>query len=327
MTKRYYWLKLKEDFFEEDTIEWLEEQENGKEYCLFYLKMCLKSIKTEGILIRKVGNILVPYDEKHLAKITNTDFDTVVVAMELFKKIGLIQILEGGEIFIPGMDEMIGSETEKAKFMRNKRAKEKEQLLDSNRIEQSSNNVTQNSNKVTIDSNKVTIDSNNVTNVLPKCYTEKEKEKEKEKEIDIELDIELDSKIEDTQSNKQTDIAEFSKLYEQNIGTINQLTADWLIEMSETIDFDLFKRGIEICTERGKLNLGYLKGIIKRWLDSNITTYEQLKAYELQMKANKNSDNKNYDIAKEKEKESVVQLQPLDFSEARKELEEMGIEL
>ncbi len=316
MTKRYYWLKLKEDFFEEDTIEWLEEQENGKEYCLFYLKMCLKSIKTEGILIRKVGNILVPYDEKHLAKITNTDFDTVVVAMELFKKIGLIQILEGGEIFIPGMDEMIGSETEKAKFMRNKRAKEKEQLLDSNRIEQSSNNVTQNS-------NKVTIDSNNVTNVLPKCYTEKEKEKEKEKEIDIELD----SKIEDTQSNKQTDIAEFSKLYEQNIGTINQLTADWLIEMSETIDFDLFKRGIEICTERGKLNLGYLKGIIKRWLDSNITTYEQLKAYELQMKANKNSDNKNYDIAKEKEKESVVQLQPLDFSEVRKELEEMGIEL
>ena len=184
MTKRYYWLKLKEDFFEEDTIEWLEEQENGKEYCLFYLKMCLKSIKTEGILIRKVGNILVPYDEKHLAKITNTDFDTVVVAMELFKKIGLIQILEGGEIFIPGMDEMIGSETDKAKFMRNKRAKEKDLLQDGNKIEQSSNNVTQNS-------NKVTIDSNNVTNVLPKCYTEQEKDKEQEKELDIDKEQEI----------------------------------------------------------------------------------------------------------------------------------------
>ncbi|EHU8854951.1 phage replisome organizer N-terminal domain-containing protein, partial [Enterococcus faecalis] len=36
--KRYYWLKLKENFFEEDTIEWLEEQPNGKEYCLIYLK-------------------------------------------------------------------------------------------------------------------------------------------------------------------------------------------------------------------------------------------------------------------------------------------------
>ena len=149
MTKRYYWLKL-----------------------------------TEGILIRKVGNILVPYDEKHLAKITNTDFDTVVVAMELFKKIGLIQILEGGEIFIPGMDEMIGSETDKAKFMRNKRAKEKDLLQDGNKIEQSSNNVTQNS-------NKVTIDSNNVTNVLPKCYTEQEKDKEQEKELDIDKEQEI----------------------------------------------------------------------------------------------------------------------------------------
>ena len=109
----------------------------------------------------------------------------------------------------------------------------------------------------------------------------------------------------------------------------SKLSKEAITEMSETIDFDLFKRGIEICTERGKLNLGYLKGIIKRWLDSNITTYEQLKAYELQMKANKNSDNKNYDISKEKEKEkpSVVQLQPFDFSEVRKELEEMGIEL
>lgn len=175
MAKRYYWLKLKEDFFEEDTIEWLEEQENGKEYCLFYLKMCLKSIKTEGILIRKVGNILVPYDEKHLAKITNTDFDTVVVAMELFKKIGLIQVLQGGEIFIPGMDEMIGSETDKAKLMRNKRAKDKELLQEGNKIEQSSNNVTQK--------------GNDVTNVLPKCYTEQEKEQEQEKDLDKELEI------------------------------------------------------------------------------------------------------------------------------------------
>lgn len=269
MSKRYYWLKLKEDFFEEDTIEWLEEQENGKEYCLFYLKMCLKSIKTEGILIRKVGNILVPYDEKHLAKITNTDFDTVVVAMELFKKIGLIQILEGGEIFIPGMDEMIGSETDKAKFMRNKRAKEK--LL------QEGNNVTDNS-------NKVTQGSNNVTDVLPNCYTELEKEKELNKDIDIELD----SKIEDNQTNEQTDnnLSDYSILYEKNIGLINQITAEWLMEISQTIDFPLFKRGVEICTERGKISLGYLKGVIKRWIDNNITTYEQLKAYELQRKAN-----------------------------------------
>ena len=66
--KKYYWLKFKEDFFDEDTIQWLVEQNNGKEYCLFYLKLCLKSLKTNGILIRSVGEILVPYDVKKLGE-------------------------------------------------------------------------------------------------------------------------------------------------------------------------------------------------------------------------------------------------------------------
>lgn len=70
--KKYYWLKLKEDFFEEDAISWIEEQENGKDYCLFYLKLCLKSLKTNGLLIRNVGSMLVPYDVKTLARLTNT---------------------------------------------------------------------------------------------------------------------------------------------------------------------------------------------------------------------------------------------------------------
>ncbi|MCU9815866.1 phage replisome organizer N-terminal domain-containing protein [Paraclostridium sp. AKS73] len=85
--KKYYWLKLKEDFFEEDAISWIEEQENGKDYCLFYLKLCLKSLKTNGLLIRNVGSMLVPYDIKTLARVTNTEPDTVRVAMELFKKL------------------------------------------------------------------------------------------------------------------------------------------------------------------------------------------------------------------------------------------------
>ena len=54
--KKYFWLKLKEDFFEEDTISWIEEQQNGKEYSLFYLKLCLKSLKTNGILF---GNVVI----------------------------------------------------------------------------------------------------------------------------------------------------------------------------------------------------------------------------------------------------------------------------
>lgn len=118
LAKKYYWLKLKEDFFDDDSISWLEEQPKGKEYALFYLKLCLKSLKTDGILIRTVGTMLVPYDMKKLSEITKTDFDTVVVAMELLKNIGLVEIFENGEIFLPGLQHMVGSESQWAKYKR-----------------------------------------------------------------------------------------------------------------------------------------------------------------------------------------------------------------
>ena len=109
---KFYWLQLKEDFFDDDAIQWLEEQQpKGKEYALFYLKLCLKSLKTNGILIRNVGNFLIPYDNRKLAELTKTDFDTVTIAMELLKKIGLIQLLDNGEIYIKQLENLIGSKS------------------------------------------------------------------------------------------------------------------------------------------------------------------------------------------------------------------------
>ena len=72
--------------------------------------------------------------------------------------------------------------------------------------------------------------------------------------------------------------------------------------MTDTIDYPLFKRAIEICTERGVLNQAYLKAVIKKWTDRNITTYDQLQAYELQAKANEN-----------KSKEDELSKKNLDF--------------
>lgn len=112
--KVFYWLKLKEDFFEDDTIRWMEEQENGKEYTLFYLKLCLKSLNLDGTIIRIVGEKLIPYDKKALARLTNTDIDTVTIAMNLFTQIGLVDIFDTGEIYMKQVKEMTGSRTEGA---------------------------------------------------------------------------------------------------------------------------------------------------------------------------------------------------------------------
>lgn len=160
--KKYYWLKLKENFFDDDTISFIEEQKNGILYVNFYLKICLKSLKTEGNLIRLVGENLIPYDVNSLAKLTNTPVDTVRVAMDLFEKIGLVKIQETGEIYLAQIKEMIGKETDKAELMRRKRAKDK-------------------------------LISNIVTQMLPKCYPEIEKEinKDKEKEIEKDTNIEI----------------------------------------------------------------------------------------------------------------------------------------
>ena len=126
---KFYWLQLKEDFFEEDAIEWLEEQENGHKYSLFYLKLCLKSLKTNGILIRKVGDMLVPYDNKKLAEMTKMSVDTVIVAMELLKGIGLVKVLDCGELYITQLENMIGSASKSALKKQQQRALQKEKQL------------------------------------------------------------------------------------------------------------------------------------------------------------------------------------------------------
>lgn len=116
--KRYYWMKLKEDFFESDTINWLEEQENGTTYVMFYLKLCLKALKTDGLLYRQVGNVKMAYDSKKISEITRTEHDTVLVAMDMLIKLGLIAIEDDGTIVITEFAGMVGSESDSAERVR-----------------------------------------------------------------------------------------------------------------------------------------------------------------------------------------------------------------
>ncbi|WP_018592587.1 DnaD domain protein [Terrisporobacter glycolicus] len=88
-------------------------------------------------------------------------------------------------------------------------------------------------------------------------------------------------------------LSEISKLYQENIGVANGIVAEYLIETSTKIDIKLFKRAIEICAEKGNNTFGYLKGIINNWLQKNVTSYEELKALELQNRFSNNSVSKN----------------------------------
>lgn len=125
MAKKYYWIKLKTDFFDLETIDWLISQKNGCEYVVLYQKLCLLTANKGGELVSSIGEIIMPYDANKIARDTKFSFDTVVVALELFRKIGLIYEQENGILKIPYVDNIVGSETEYAEKKREYRANQK----------------------------------------------------------------------------------------------------------------------------------------------------------------------------------------------------------
>ena len=124
--KRFYWLKLKEDFFSDETIRYIEEQDNGYKYSNIYLKLLLKSIDGQGVLIRKVGSRLIPYDVAAIAKMTGHDQDTVRVAMKLLEELGMVERMESGALYMSQLREMVGSESSSAGRVRAHRERQKQ---------------------------------------------------------------------------------------------------------------------------------------------------------------------------------------------------------
>lgn len=124
--KRFYWIKLKTDFFEQDAIDFLLSQTNGSDYIALYIKLCTMTANTNGKLATQIGEILIPYDAQKIARDTKYfSVDTVVVAMELFKKLGLIYESNDNVLQIANYENMVGSETKWAEKKRIYREKQK----------------------------------------------------------------------------------------------------------------------------------------------------------------------------------------------------------
>lgn len=119
--KKYYWLKLKRDFFKRHDIRIIEKMQNGKDYVLFYLKMLLESIDHEGELRFSDA---IPYNEEMLSVITDTNVDVIRQAMRIFIDLGMIEVLEDETIYMNEVQKMIGSESAGAERVRRHRKSE-----------------------------------------------------------------------------------------------------------------------------------------------------------------------------------------------------------
>lgn len=121
--KRYYWLKLKRDFFKRHDIRIIESMPNGKDYILFYLKLLCESVDHDGGLRFSEQ---IPYSEEMLATITFTNVDIVRSAIKIFAQLGMMEVLDDGTFFMNEVNKMIGSAADNDNANRQRRYRERQ---------------------------------------------------------------------------------------------------------------------------------------------------------------------------------------------------------
>lgn len=154
--KRYYWLKLKEDFFTDIRMRRLRKISAGGTYTIIYLKLLLLSLRDEGKLyFEKVDETFI----KELALVIDEVEDDIALTLQYLERVGLLEVVTEDEYFLTELPNLIGTETDWAAKKRRYR-----------------------------EQRKVLIDRTMSSSCLPDVR----QEIEKEKEIDIEKEGEIE---------------------------------------------------------------------------------------------------------------------------------------
>ena len=240
---KFYYLQVKEDFFDDDAIAWLEDRDNGEKYSNFYLKLCLKSLKTNGLLIKRVGTMLIPYDYEALRKLTGVkDIDTVKVAMDLLIKSGLVQITEEHAIYISQLENLIGSKS--------LGALKKQQQLERKRQKELGGGT-------------------GVENLPPNINIELELKK------DINIEVE---QVETEETTSASDSINLFTFLESNFArTISPIETEQLFDWQKDFNDEIIKYAITLCCNANAKNLNYLNAILNNWKSKGFTKIEECK--------------------------------------------------
>lgn len=171
--KKYYYLRLKDNFFDSDELKILESMKDGYLYSNILLKLYLRSLKNDGKL---VVNDRIPYNAEMLASVTGHQIGTIKQALSIFKDLGLIDVLENGAIYMLDIQNFIGRGSSEADRKREYRQ----------RIETDRTNV-----------------QTNLRQISEKSPPEIEIEIELEKDIEKEIEKEIDSSAKSTTTKRK----------------------------------------------------------------------------------------------------------------------------
>ena len=118
--RKYYYLKLREDFFEREEIVILESMPDGFLYSNILMKLYLRSIKDAGRLMFKG---VIPYTPDVLATLTRHSVGIVEKAVEIYKQLGLVEVLDNGAMFMLDVENFVGTSSTEADRVRAYRAR------------------------------------------------------------------------------------------------------------------------------------------------------------------------------------------------------------
>lgn len=182
--KKYYYLRLKDNFFDSDELKILESMKDGYLYSNILLKLYLRSLKNDGKL---VVNERIPYNSEMLASVTGHQVGTIKQALSMFKELGLIEVLENGAIYMLDIQNFIGKGSTEA---------DRQRLYDRRiSVERKQNKLTQ---------------SRNLEEICKKSTPEIE--------IELEKDIEIEKEIHSSAKSTTTKRKRFEK------PTLSQIT-------------------------------------------------------------------------------------------------------
>lgn len=251
--KKYYYIKLKENFFETEEMIVLESMPDGYKYSNILLKMYLKSLKHDG---KVMLNERIPYNSEMLASVTRHSVGDVEKAIKMFRELGLIETFDNGTIFISDIQQFIGRSSTEAERKKEYRERIKtESLLISGQMSGQTSDVS-----------------------TPEI--------ELEKEIEIELEIDIEKDNTSKQASMETLFSEIWKLYPKKTMRKEALAA-FKKSVKKGTSIDAIKKGVETYVNHLEANKNWLKPMDggrwfqkERWNDEYDAPKKEVNPYE-----------------------------------------------
>ena len=103
MGDKLYWLKIKRDFFKRHDVRIIKAMPDGEKYVVFYLSLLCEGLDHGGALRFSKE---IPYTEKMLSAVLETDENVVHNGLNLLMSLGLVELWDDGTYFLPKVADM-----------------------------------------------------------------------------------------------------------------------------------------------------------------------------------------------------------------------------